>query len=151
MAEEEQQEEKKGSGKKLIIMIVLGLVVLGVGAGGAILFMGSSEPESEAMAEEMAEEEKMEKMSIYHDLHPAFVANFSGKSNKNYMQVYVVAMAHEDEVIEDLIMHMPAVRNNVLMTLSSTTSIRLCTHLTFDSTPHDLDLLSAESNAEDRK
>ena len=122
--EENNEEEKKGSSKKLIIMIVLGLVVLGMGAGGAMFFMGSKEEPVEMADEDgMAEGEMMEEeMSIYHELHPAFVANFSGKSKKKYMQVYIVAMAREDAVIEDLKMHMPAIRNDVLMTLSATTS-----------------------------
>ena len=124
MAEEEnKEEEKKGSSKKMIIMIAIGIVFLSVGAGGAMFFMGSDEPAEGEMTEEMAEEEMMEKkISIYHELHPAFVANFSGKSKKRYMQVYVVAMAYENSVIDDLKMHMPAVRNDVLMTLSATTS-----------------------------
>ncbi len=125
MAEEENiEEEKKGSSKKLIIMIALGLIILSIGAGGAFFFMsGSEEPvEGEVAEGEMTEEEMNKEVAIYHDLHPAFVANFSGKSNKNYMQVYIVAMAYEDSVIQDLQLHMPVIRNNVLMTLSSTTS-----------------------------
>jgi flagellar FliL protein len=118
MAEENTEEEKKGGSKKLIVMIAIGVVTLAMGAGGAMFFMGGDEPaEGEVMEEEM-----MDEMSIYHELHPAFVANFSGKSKKNYMQVYIVALAREDSVIEDLKLHMPAVRNDVLMTLSKTTS-----------------------------
>lgn len=129
--EENNEESKKGLSKKMIILISLGLVMLSIGAGGAMLFMGSSDEMTEeemaaeeAAVEEMADEDSMmsDKTSIYHELHPAFVANFSGKSNKNYMQVYIVAMAYEDSVIEDLKLHMPAVRNDVLMTLSNTTS-----------------------------
>ena len=79
------------------------------------------------MAEgEMMEQPSMQE-SIYHDLHPAFVANFSGNSKKKYMQVYVVAMAHEQSAIEDLKLHMPAVRNNILMTLSTKTSDEVAT------------------------
>ena len=121
--EEENTEEKKGSGKNLIIMIALGVVILAIGAGGAMFFMGSDEGTEAEMAEEIKDEPMVENhMSLYHELHPAFVANFSGKSKKNYMQVYIVAMAHEEDVIEDLKMHMPAIRNDVLMTLSATTS-----------------------------
>lgn len=121
--ENNEEEEKKGGSKKLIVMIAIGVVTLALGAGGAMFFMGGNEPVEEEMAEgEMEEEEMMSEMSIYHELHPAFVANFSGKSSKNYMQVYIVALAHEDSVISDLQLHMPAVRNDVLMTLSKTTS-----------------------------
>ena len=123
MAEEENNEEEKKGSKKMIIMIALAVVALAIGAGGAFFFMGSEEPPAEEMAENMEEQAEMEKeMSVYHELHPAFVANFSGKSNKSYMQVYIVAMAREDAVIEDMKMHMPAIRNDVLMTLSATTS-----------------------------
>jgi flagellar FliL protein len=117
MAEENTEEEKKGGPKKLIVMIAIGVVTLALGAGGAVFFMGSEPTEGEMM-----EEEVEMGMSIYHELHPAFVANFSGKSKKNYMQVYIVALAREENVIEDLKLHMPAVRNDILMTLSRTTS-----------------------------
>jgi len=120
---EEENEEKKGGSKKLIVMIAIGVVTLALGAGGAMFFMGGDEATEGEMADgEMMEEEMKPEMSIYHELHPAFVANFSGKSRKNYMQVYIVALAREDSVIEDLKLHMPAVRNDVLMTLSKTTS-----------------------------
>lgn len=120
---EENQENSGLSKKKLIIMAGIGLLVIGLGAGGAFFFMGSEESAEEDMMEEMVEtDEVMEQMSIYHELHPAFVSNFSGKSKKKFMQVYIVALAREDSVIEDLKLHMPAVRNNVLMTLSETTS-----------------------------
>lgn len=134
MAEEEDQgEEKTGSSKKLIIMIALGVVLLVAGAGGTLLFMGLSESPPEAGMDEMAEQEMAEEMAmqeqikenktaVYHNLHPAFVANFTGESNKRYMQVYVVAMAYDQKVIDDLEMHMPAVRNDVLMTLSAASS-----------------------------
>ncbi|MFK7795433.1 MAG: flagellar basal body-associated FliL family protein [Gammaproteobacteria bacterium] len=123
MAEENTEEEKKGGSKKLIVMIAIGVVTLALGAGGAMFFMGGDDPVEGEMAEdEMMEEEMVTEMSFYHELHPAFVANFTGKSKKNYMQVYIVALAREESVIDDLTLHMPAVRNDVLMTLSKTTS-----------------------------
>lgn len=137
MAEEsieelEEGEQPKSSGmKKIIMFAAVGLVMLGLGIGGTVFMMGSGDSSSEEMAEEMEEEEMMEepmmKDSIYHDLHPAFVANFSGTSKKKYMQVYVVALAHEQSVIDDLKLHMPAVRNNILMTLSTKTSDEVST------------------------
>lgn len=137
MAEEanENEEEQKGSGlKKIIIFAVLGLLLVGAGIGGALFFTGSKddamamEGDEEMMMEEgEMEGEMMEKQAIYHDLHPAFVANFTGNSKKKYMQVYVVAMAEEQEVIDKLEMHMPVIRNNILMTLSRKTSDEIST------------------------
>ena len=115
MAEEKKEEEQEqGSGKKkMIILIVAGILLLAIGGGGAVFFMGSKEPAEDEMAGEMEEMPAEPEMAIYHDLHPAFVANFTGKSKKKYMQVYMVALANKESVIEDLKMHMPAVRNDI--------------------------------------
>ena len=119
----EAEDGKKLSKKKLILMIAIGVLVLGLGGGGAFLYMGSAETTEEEMSDAKIPAEEMEKeMSFYHELHPAFISNFSGKSDKNYMQVYIVALAREESVVENLELHMPAVRNDVLMTLSKTTS-----------------------------
>lgn len=130
MAEENTEtEEAKGGGIKKIIMIaVLGLVLLGAGAGGALFLLGGDEKETVAEkdmeGEEAMEDSKMmkEEPAIYLELHPAFVANFTGESKKKYMQVYMVALAREQETIDKIEMHMPAVRNNILMALSRKTS-----------------------------
>ena len=120
------EEEQKDSGgkKKIIIFAGIGVLLLGLGIGGTMFFMGSKEVPGEEGMDEMAEAEMAEEpeMAIYHELHPAFVANFSGKSKKKYMQVYIVALANQESVIEDLELHMPAVRNDVLMTLSRVSS-----------------------------
>ncbi len=128
MADEDKQDEpQKGSSKKIIIMVIMALVILGIGAGGGMMFMGSTDDNDQETTDIAEEEIKQEKKAIYHDLHPAFVANFSGQSNKNYMQVYVVAMSYENDVIEDLKLHMPAVRNAVLMSLSTAESKKVQT------------------------
>ena len=134
--EGEGGEKKGGAGlKKIIIFAGIGVVLLGLGIGGTMFFMGSKEMPAEENAEQMAEDEIMEESMdeammetvIYHDLHPAFVANFTGKSKKKYMQVYVVALTSEESVVEDLKLHDPAIRNNILMTLSQKTSDEVAT------------------------
>jgi flagellar FliL protein len=131
MAEEntETEEVKSGGMKKMIIIAVLGLVLVGAGAGGALVLFGGDEEEmiaDEKIQDEEMMDEDVKKMkdtpAIYLDLHPAFVANFTGDSKKKYMQVYMVALAKEQETIDKLEMHMPAVRNNILMALSRKTS-----------------------------
>ena len=126
MAEEKKddEQEQKGSGKKIIIFAVLGVLVLGLGIGGAVFFMASKPAPTEEGAEEMApaKVDKEPEVVIYHKLHPAFVANFSGQSKKNYMQVYIVALVNKKSAIDDLTLHMPAVRNDILMTLGKASS-----------------------------
>ena len=126
--------------KKIIIFAAIGIVALGLGVGGTIFFMGGSDepvPEGEeaAAAEEAMQPEA--KDAIYHNLHPAFVANFQGKSKKKFMQVYVVAMAYEQTVIDDMDLHMPAIRNNILMHLGKKTSDEV-------NTPEGKEMLRSE-------
>ena len=111
--------------KKIIIFAVAGLVLVGGGVGGALFFMKSPEPTEE---EVMVEEEAMEpdiKDAIYEDMHPAFTVNFNEGSKKKFMQVYMVAMFYDMESRDAFKMHMPVVRNNLLLLLSGKTSDEL--------------------------
>ena len=111
--------------KKIIIFAAAGLVLVGGGVGGALFFMKSPEPTEE---EVMVEEEAMEpniKDAIYEDMHPAFTVNFNEGSKKKFMQVYMVAMFYDMESRDAFKMHMPVVRNNLLLLLSGKTSDEL--------------------------
>ena len=112
--------------KKIIIFAVAGIVLLGAGIGGAMFFLKSPEvPEGE----EMAEEEMMPevKEAIYEDIHPAFTVNFNDDSKKKFMQVYMVAKFYDMESRDSFKMHMPVVRNNLLMLMSGKNSDELST------------------------
>ena len=113
--------------KKIIIFSVAGLVLVGAGIGGAMFFLKSPEPsEEEQMVEEEATEPQM-KDAIYEDMHPAFTINFKEGSKKKFMQVYMVAMFYDMESRDAFKMHMPVVRNNLLMLLSGKDSDELST------------------------
>ena len=110
--------------KKIIIFAVAGVVLVGAGIGGAMFFLKSPE---EPMEEEMVEEEMMpeEKDAIYEDMHPAFTVNFNDDSTKKFMQVYMVAKFYDMESRDQFKMHMPVVRNNLLMLMSGKNSDEL--------------------------
>ena len=110
--------------KKIIIFAVAGIVLVGGGVGGAMFFLKSPEvPEGE----EMVEEEMMpeEKDAIYEDIHPAFTVNFNDDSKKKFMQVYMVAKFYKMEDRDKFKMHMPVVRNYLLMLMSGKNSDEL--------------------------
>lgn len=113
--------------KKIIIFAVIGIVLIGAGIGGAMFFLKS--PEVTEGEEIMTEEEMMpdEKDAIYEDLHPAFTVNFNEESKKKFMQVYMVAKFYDMEARDQFKMHMPVVRNNLLMLLSGKNSDELST------------------------
>lgn len=130
--------------KKIIIFAVIGIVLVGGGIGGAMFFLKSPEvPEEEEM---MAEEEMMpdEKDAIYEDLHPAFTVNFNEESKKKFMQVYMVAKFYDMEARDQFKMHMPVVRNNLLMLLSGKNSDELSTMESKESLRKDA-LMTAQS------
>ncbi len=104
--------------KKIIIFAVVGLVLVAGGIGGALFFLKSPEPSEE---EKMAEEEMMEpgiKDAIYEDIHPAFTVNFIDGSKKKFMQIYMVAMFYDMDSRDAFKMHIPVIRNNILLLLS---------------------------------
>lgn len=113
--------------KKIIIIAVAGIVLVGAGIGGAMFFLKSPQSSEE---EQMAEEEMMKpdiKEVIYENMHPAFTINFNEGSKKKFMQVYMVAMFYDMESRDSFKMHMPVVRNNILMLLSGKDSDELST------------------------
>ncbi|MDX1519669.1 MAG: flagellar basal body-associated FliL family protein, partial [Gammaproteobacteria bacterium] len=55
----------------------------------------------------------------YFSLDPAFVVNFQGKSRARYLQVNIDGMTRNEEVKLDVTKHLPQIRNNVVLLLSS--------------------------------
>ena len=112
--------------KKMIIFGVIGVVLVGAGIGGAMFFLKSPEPaEGE---EEMAEEMPVVKEAIYENIHPAFTINFTEKSKKKFMQVYMVAKFYDMEARDQFKMHLPVIRNDLLLLMSGKNSDELSTN-----------------------
>jgi flagellar basal body-associated protein FliL len=56
--------------------------------------------------------------AIYSPLDPSFVVNFSGQGNARFLQITVEVMTRSSEVIDQIKIHMPAIRNNLNMLFS---------------------------------
>lgn len=124
--EVEVQESKKRKSRLLIILIVL-VVLVSVGAGTYVII---GQPDEEQVIAEETEsddkdisedEEVVKKEAIYFSLDPAFVVNFSGKSRARFLQVNIEGMTRDAKVKEDVTKHLPQIRNNLLLLLSSKT------------------------------
>ncbi len=136
------------SGGKKVLFIVLGVVLmLGVSIGGTVLvtkmLLGGGEHSASAEADTPAKaesskaddknkkkgekKEKKEKKAkgedagpaVYLSLEPAFVVNAVGQGSTHYLQVSMDVMARDPAVIEAVKKHMPVIRNNLIMLLSS--------------------------------
>ncbi len=130
--------------KTIMIALVGGLLLIGASVGATLLIVG--QPSNQAAEEEetvadakQAKDTKDTKAAakkkkgkkgkqaeepqspIYLPLEPAFVVNSDSQSGMKFLQVSMEIMAHDPAVIEEAKKHMPLIRNNLVMLLSSQT------------------------------
>ena len=107
---------KKG-GTKSWLMIgggVLALVAASVG-GTAYLLGGKSADPATA---EHAKAEKAAAPPVYTPLEPPFVVNFEDDGTIRFLQVSIEVMSRDPKVAEAIKLHMPAIRDQLIMLFS---------------------------------
>lgn len=122
------QEKKSGGMKNILMMAVGGVLLVGIGVGVAVMLMSGDDAPAEAeaeMAEEQMEEEAVEETmelpAIYEPLEPQFVVNFAHDGVLRYLQVSVSVMTRDEDIVQQVRHHMPAIRHEVVALLSSRT------------------------------
>jgi flagellar FliL protein len=141
---------KAGSKKKLLIIIAVAVLVLGGGGAGAFFFMHKSAADEEVTADagEQAADAKDAKKdkgkakgkkdkkgksaepkapAIYVKYEPPFVVNFDAKGVMRFLQVSMEVMTRDGATAEEIKLHEPKIRNNMLLLLGSQTSDTLST------------------------
>ncbi|MBK8523042.1 MAG: flagellar basal body-associated protein FliL [Betaproteobacteria bacterium] len=128
MAKEEKAAEgaaeaaPKKSKKMLIIIIAAVLLLVVVGGGAAFFLMKkSSDPaeEGEVAAEkESAKKKGKESVPVYIPME-AFTVNLVPETGDQYLQVTINVEAEDAAVGEKLKIHMPKLRNKIMLILSS--------------------------------
>lgn len=126
------ETEGKGKGKlKLIIIVLVALLLLGASAGAAWWFLlrdkgdeGEEKHAAPAAAEAAA---PAHQPALYEALTPAFVVNFKHEGRQRYMQVSVALMARDQVALDALKVHMPMLRNRLVMLFSSQEFTQLTT------------------------
>ena len=102
---------------KLIIMIVVGLLLaVGVSVGATWYFMHSAQSKPAAAAAEVAPVGKQP--AVFEPMAPAFVANYTVNGRQRYMQVSITLQGRNQADLEALRVHMPLIRNNLVMLFS---------------------------------
>jgi flagellar FliL protein len=101
---------------KKMIIIGVGVLLLAAIAGGAIWFLKEDPPADgdEAAAAQAAKIAK----PVYTGLDPEFIVAFQDPKNARFLKIGIEVMARDDDVIEDVRQHMPAVRDSIIMMLS---------------------------------
>ena len=123
-------KKKKKSSLMKILMIVFGVLLLVGGAvGGTLYFMGFHLPgaSSSSAAKDNAKGGTKEgkagkhddRQALYLAIDPPFVVNFSDQNQMRFLQITMDVMAYDPNAIEAVKKHLPVIRNNLVMLLSS--------------------------------
>jgi len=119
-AEQGEETAKKGGKKKLIVMILIGAALIGLSIGGTLFALQMLNPEE---AVEVAEGEAVDgealepskQPAIYFPLKPPIIVNFQARGRQRFLQAELTLMARDNEVIEAVEIHMPMIRNSLVM------------------------------------
>ncbi|MBU2887229.1 flagellar basal body-associated FliL family protein [Gilvimarinus agarilyticus] len=128
MAEEDQEggeagaePKTAGSKKKWIIIALILLLLIGVSVAVTLYLLNGSEDDEELLTDEVAEEIEEEapeiQPAIYYPMKPDFTTNYEVRGRQRYMQLHVTLMLRNNDVVAALELHMPALRNAMVMLL----------------------------------
>jgi flagellar FliL protein len=141
MADEEDTEKEKSKGSIItkillfgvlplmtsIVLVVGGLFVAGVLPAGGDHAAGTAEVaatdgegdsgDGEAMDDGEGGDGEMAE-AIYLPIDPAFVVNFASQGKARFLQVTVEVMTRDPKVPDKVKLHMPVIRNNLMLLFS---------------------------------
>lgn len=100
---------------------VVFLIILGFGVFGALYGAGVFG------AKESATNKTQRREALYVSVEPPFTVNFSGGGRARYLQVGMDIMTRDPDVRDQLDRHMPVIRNDLVLLLSSKTAEDLST------------------------
>ena len=117
---EASEAPKKGGGMTLIILAVVGVLVLGGVTFAALYFAGILGGDEAAAPVAKAP-------PIYLPMEPPFVVNFDADADVRFMQITLQVSARNQQVIDQVKEHGPAIRNGLVMLFSSQDPVTLNT------------------------
>jgi len=107
--------------KKLFLMIGIAVALIAISIGGTIAALKILSPAPPSGTAE-AEEEHVESAlapAIYYEMKPNFTINFNVNGRQRYLQASMTLL-YRDPLLEELLkLHMPAIRNGLVMLLSA--------------------------------
>lgn len=89
------------------------LLAISLSVGATWYFMHS--PKSEAVPQA---DVNVKLPALYEPMAPAFVVNFNANGRQRYMQVSVTLQARDPADLKALMVHIPVIRNNLVMLFS---------------------------------
>jgi flagellar FliL protein len=124
----ESEEKSKSSKKKLILFIVSALLLVGVSIGGTLLALKLLAPAPLPVVELDADGNPIDEVvdakegpAIYFPLRPALIVNYNAKGRQRFLQTEISIMTRDKEIVEAVELHMPMIRNNLIILFSGQT------------------------------
>lgn len=105
----------KGKIKLILAIVAAVLVAVGLSVGATWYFMHNAQSKS---APEPQVASNVKPAAIYEPMAPAFVANYNQNGRQRYMQVSITLQARNQADLDALKVHMPVIRNNLVMLFS---------------------------------
>lgn len=117
MAKSEEVKDPAAKGKlKLILLIVVGvLLAVGISVGATWFFLHKSQAKPDEAAQAAS---TTKPPAIFEPMAPAFVVNFNQNGRQRYMQVSITLLGRNQADLDALKVHMPVIRNNLVMLFS---------------------------------
>jgi len=116
-------QAKGGSSKLLmiIIIILLSLILLGGAVFGTLYATGffSGDHSGDEVVEQEEPEEEEKGPAVYLPMEPPFVVNFDGEGKARFLQITVELMNRDEPQLTAAQLHMPAIRNQLMLLFSS--------------------------------
>ncbi|MEN0038862.1 MAG: flagellar basal body-associated FliL family protein [Cellvibrio sp.] len=106
--------------KKLFLMIGIAVALIAISVGGTVVALKVLSPAPEAGKAGETKEHAKEDLApaIYYEMKPNFTINFNVNGRQRYLQAAITLM-YRDPLLENLLkLHMPAIRNGLVMLLS---------------------------------
>jgi flagellar FliL protein len=119
--------------KKLIIMVAAAVLVLGGGGGAAMVLMKKKVDPDVEVTDEQAPAKAAHAPAAKHDpkavpvfvpLDP-FTVNLADRNAERFAQVGVTLEIEDTHIGDQIKAYMPAIRNNILMTIADRTAVEL--------------------------
>lgn len=112
----------KGKHKKILVLALLALVLVGISVASTLLLVNVfSDPVIDTEVAEGASVEPIfepKKPAIYYPMQPVFVVNFESQGRQRFLQAELNLMLRDQAVVSALELHMPAIRNALVMLFS---------------------------------
>ncbi len=116
-AGEEGSEGGKSKKKLIIIVAIAVLISIGLAVGATLFFLNGDNSE-ESGAEDDAPVEEVKLPAVYLDIKPPFVVTYDVSGKQRYMQVFVSAQSRDQASLDAMELHMPLIRNKLIMLFS---------------------------------